>query len=153
MKELTSAAGGVCAVSVLICVLRMISGATRLKSQAEFIMKLILGIAVAAVFTDGISDFELPETFIGSGTDYSIMSQVGEEEVAARAEENISEVLRGQLRAAGIDAEKIRTEVNILQDGSITISKVVISTEDIEAAAAIIRSSLGQETEVVNGNS
>ena len=152
MKELTSAAGGVCAVSALICVLRMISGGTRLKSQAELLMKLILGMAVAAVFTDGISDFELPEAFSGSGTDYSIMSQVCDEEVAARAGENISEVLRGQLCAAGIDAEKIRTEVNILQDGSITISRVVISTEDIEAAAAVIRSSLGQETEVVNGD-
>ena len=153
MEEFTSAVGSVCAVSALICVMRMISGGTRLKSQAELLMKLVLGMAVAAVFTDGISDFELPETFSGSGTDYSIMSQIYDEELAARAGENISEVLSVQLRAAGIDPGKIKTEVNILQDGSITISRVVISTEEYEAAAAVIRSSLGQETEVVNGDS
>ena len=153
MENLVSAAGGVCAVSALICVLRMIAGGTKLKAQAELIMKLVLAASVIAVISEGAVSLEIPDIPSGSGTDYSEAEQVRDAELVRQTGENISEVLRGQLSAAGIETEKIETEVNILEDGSIIISRVIISSADNEAAAEIIRSSLGQETEVVNGDS
>ena len=153
MDNLVSAAGGVCVVSVLICVLRMIAGGTKLKGQAELIMKLVLAASVTAVISDGALNLELPDIPSGTGNDYSAAEQVRDAELIRQTGENISEVLRGQLSAAGIDTEKIETEVNILEDGSIIISRVITSSADNDAAAELIRSSLGQETEVVNGDS
>lgn len=153
MEDLVSAAGGVCAVSALICVMRMIAGGTRLKGQAELIAKLVLAASVISLFSEGTISFEVPDINYGSVQDFSASEQLYDHELIRQTGENISEVLRGQLEAAGIDAEKIETEVNILEDGSIIISRVIISSADNEAAAEIIRSSLGQETEVVNGDS
>lgn len=153
MEDLVSAAGGVCAVTALICVMRMIAGGTRLKGQAELIAKLVLAASVISLFSEGTISFEVPDINYGSVQDFSASEQLYDDELIRQTGENISEVLRGQLEAAGIDAEKIETEVNILADGSIIINRVIISSADNEAAADIIRSSLGQETEVVNGNS
>ena len=61
MEDIVSAAGGVCAVSALICVLRMIAGGTRLKGQAELIMKLVLAASVISLFSDGAVNFEVPD--------------------------------------------------------------------------------------------
>jgi len=116
-------------------------------------MKLVLAASVIAVISEGAVSLEIPDIPSGSGTDYSEAEQVRDAELVRQTGENISEVLRGQLSAAGIETEKIETEVNILEDGSINISRVIISSADNEAAAEIIRSSLGLETEVVNGDS
>ena len=57
-----------------------------------------------------------------------------------------------QIEAAGIKCEKIETEVNISETNSISISSVTIRADNFEAAAKVVRNSLGAETEVYNGN-
>ena len=84
-------------------------------------------------------------------SDISGYAEIYDNELARQTGENISNVLMTQLKAAGIAVEKIRTDVNISTDGSISINKVIVETEEPEAAARLIRNSLGQETEVING--
>ena len=62
---------------------------------------------------------------------------------------NLSEVLIQQMESNGIVCRKADVSVNISEDGSITISKVIVSTDDNEKAAEIIRNCFGPGTEVV----
>ena len=65
---------------------------------------------------------------------------------------NINDILLSQLNSAGISVEDIDTEVNISENSGISINRVIIRTAEFEKAAELIRSSLGQETEVINGD-
>ena len=152
MENFVAAVRAVCYVSVGICIVRSITEGTRLRAQAEFILKLIFAVAVAAPIVSGVFNIELPDLSAFDSTDYSYSAEIYENELRAQLSENISAVLSEQLAAAGIKAEKIKTEVNISEDGSISINRVIISTSDFEASAAVIRGSIGQETEVINGS-
>ena len=152
MDNFVSAVRAVCYVSVGICIVRCITDGTRLRAQAEFIFKLIFAVAVTAPVVSGAFSIELPDLSAFDSTDYSFSAEIYENVLKSQLSDNISDVLREQLSAAGIKTEKIDTEVNISEDGSIIINRVIISTSDFEASAAIIRSSIGQETEVINGS-
>ena len=152
MENFVAAVRAVCYVSVGICIVQSITEGTRLRAQAEFILKLIFAVAVTAPIVSGVFNIELPDLSAFDSTDYSYSSEIYENELCTQLSENISAVLREQLKAAGIKAEKIQTEVNISEDGSISINRVIISTSDFEASARLIRGSIGQETEVINGS-
>lgn len=145
------AAKGICFLAVCICLLQMLTDGTRLKAQAAFVYKLVFAAVLAGTVLKLCSGFELPEITQYEAGDYSSAAEVYRTELERKAGENISDVLYSQLRAAGIDIENITAEVNISEDGSIDISKVIISSSDPLAAAELICRSLGQETEVING--
>jgi biopolymer transport protein ExbD len=152
MENFVAAVRAVCFVSVGICIIQSITDGTRLRGAADIVLKLIFALAVTAPIVSGAFEFELPDLSAFDSTDYSYSTEIYENELCTQVSENISAVLREQLKAAGINAEKIDTEVNISQDGSISINRVIISTSDFEASAKIIRGSIGQETEVINGS-
>ena len=152
MEGFVFAVRAVCFTSAGICFVRCITDGTKLRGQADFVLKLIFAFVVVSPVVNGIFNIELPDLSAFDCTDYSYSSEIYENEMRIQLSENISSVLEDQLNAAGIKTEKIETEVNIMQDGSIDISRVIISTSDFEASAGIIRSSIGQETEVINGS-
>ena len=152
MEGFVAAVRMVCFVSVGICIVQSITDVTRLRAQAEFILKLIFAVTVTAPIVSGVFNIELPDLSAFDGADHSYSTEIYENELCRQMSENISAVLKEQLGAAGHRIEKIDTEVNISQDGSININRVIISTQDFEAAAEIIRGSIGQETEVINGS-
>ena len=152
MEGFVAAVRAVCFVSVGVCIVQSITDGTRLRGAADLVLKQIFALAVTAPIVSGAFEIELPDLSAFDSTDYSYSTEIYENEFRAQISENISAVLREQLKAAGINAEKIDTEVNISQDGSISINRVIISTSDFEASAKIIRGSIGQETEVINGS-
>ena len=140
-----------CCVSAGIYLLRLITDGTRLKDQAAFVLKLVFAVVFATAVIKGYREFRLPEISGYEVSDYSTAAEIYRNEVAKKAAENISDILYSQLKAAGIDIKEIKTEVNISEDGSIDISRVIISSADPAAAEELIRKSLGQGTEVING--
>ena len=140
-----------CLVSAGICLIKEITGGSKLKVQIDMLFKLILAIVLISPFFGDDIEIKLPDISGIENRGSRDYSEIYENSIAERMGENISDVLMSQLRAAGIAIENIRTEVNISKDGSISINKVIVETEDTEAAAVIIRDSLGQETEVING--
>ncbi len=140
-----------CLVSAGICLIKEITGGSKLKVQIDMLFKLILAIVLISPFLGDDIEIKLPDISGIESRGSRDYSEIYENSIAERMGENISDVLMSQLRAAGIAIENIRTEVNISEDGSISINKVIVETEDTEAAAVIIRDSLGQETEVING--
>ena len=119
----------------------------------KLILNLILITAAAAPFFKGGIDFDLSGFGSYSNQDYGISQDIYNEELRRQTSYNVSAVLLQQINAAGISCEKIETEVNISADGSISITKVTIKTDNFKKAAEIVRSSLGSETEVANENS
>ena len=149
MSDITTAVRTICLMAAGIGLLENITSGTKLRTQMEFILKLVLAAAIAAPFVSG--SFDLSDISINSISEAEDYTDVYQQELAAQTSQNISDVLSAQLKAAGIAVGNIRTEVNISQDGSISINKVIVETEEPEAAARLIRNSLGQETEVING--
>lgn len=149
--NLMASVRSVCCVSAGIYLLRLITDGTRLKDQAAFVLKLVFAVVFATAVIKGYREFRLPEISGYEAADYSTAAEIYRNEVAKKAAENISDILYSQLKAAGIDIKEIKTEVNISEDGSIDISRVIISSADPAAAEELIRKSLGQGTEVING--
>ncbi|MBR6670728.1 MAG: hypothetical protein IKL31_08315 [Ruminococcus sp.] len=59
-------------------------------------------------------------------------------------------MLGEEFEASGIKNSKMEFEINISQTNCIDISKVIINTEQYEAAENIIRKNLGEEVEIIN---
>ena len=152
MESFVTAVRAVCFTAVGVCIVRSITDGTRLRGHADMLLKLIFATTLAVSFAEGISDFEMPDlSSIESGTQ-SYSMELYQREVSKQIAENISSVLIEQMHAAGIKTDKIITDVNISEDGSININRVIISTSDFVASARIVRDSIGQETEVINGS-
>lgn len=150
MEGLSAAVKSVCLISAAVCITDMITGGTKLRRQIRFILDLIFIIVIAAPVVKGTFELELPDISqyeLSDSGDDAYRTAMTEATAA-----NISSVLMSQLEAAGISCSKIETNVNISEDNSISISSVTISADNFEAAAEIIRNSLGYDTEVLDGN-
>lgn len=153
MESLKNSVIAVCTVSAAICIMESLVSGTRLKNQMKLILNLVLITAAAAPFFKGGFHIDLSEPGSFSSADYGYSQEIYNEELRRQTSYNISSVLLQQIQAAGISCEKIETEINIPEDGSISITKVTLKTDDFKRAAEIVRSSLGNETEVVNEDS
>lgn len=148
MEDFKNAVMAVCIVSAGVCMIENMVSGTKLKSQMKLLLNLTVITVLIASFTKGSINFELPD-FATNDIEYS--QDLYNDEICRRTAENISSALYGQINAAGIICTEIKTEVNISDDNSIFISKVIISADDFGAAAEIVKNSIGSNTEVVNG--
>ena len=153
MEDITTAVRAVCITAAGICIISHITEGTRLRSQAEFVYRLVFAIVVAGLIFNGRKQIELPDLSSFDSNEFSFSTEAYDNAVAEQTASNISDILSSQLSAAGITVDDIKTEINISEESGISINRIIIRTADFNKAAEIIRSSLGQETEVVNGNS
>ncbi len=151
MEEFKNTIRAVCVISAGICILGYFVSGTKFRGQLKLILNIMLAIVIVSPFLknrDGF-DIDIPE-LTDSISSFDTKEQYNEE-ILRKTGENISEVLMQQVTAAGISCEKIETEVNISDDNSIFITKVTVQAEDFSKASEVIKDSIGQETEVVNG--
>lgn len=153
MEGIKNSVIAVCTVSAAICIVESLVSGTRLRNQMKLILNLVLITAATAPFFKGGLDFDMSGFGSYASPDYDFSREIYNEELRRQTSYNVSAVLLQQINAAGISCEKIETEVNISDDGSISITKVTLKTNNFKRAAEIVRNSLGSETEVVNENS
>lgn len=152
MDKFLTAVKGICIMSAAVFLMENLIGGTRLKNQVRLLLKLVFATALIYPFVKGGIRLELPDVSSYEYQNFSNMTELYNDELKRQSAENISSVLCGQIEAAGIKCEEIKTEVNISEDNIISISKVIITADDFEAAAEIVRNSAGSETEVVDGS-
>lgn len=152
MESMTAAVKSVCIISAAICIIESLTAGTKFRSQVKLLLNLIFIMVIASPLVKGTFELELPDIGEYDVSDYSTAESVYNDEMLRVTGENISSVLRNQLESAGIICYKIETSVNISETNSISISSVTISTDNFEAAAEIIKNSLGSETEVLDAN-
>lgn len=148
MEDFKNAVMAICIVSAGVCMIENMVSGTRLKSQMKFLLNLTVITVLIASFTKGSLNFEMPD-IQSEDTEYS--QELYNNEICRQTGENISSILSEQINNAGIICTEINTEVNISDDNSIFISKVIISADDFEKAEKIIKNNVGSNTEVVNG--
>lgn len=148
MENFKNSVMAVCIVSAGVCMIENMTSGTRFKSQMKLLLNITVITVLLASFTKGGIAFEMPD-FPAYNTEYSF--EAYNTEICRQTAENISSVLYGQITSAGINCTEIQTEVNILEDNSIFISKVTINADDFGTAEKIVRKSVGNNTEVVNG--
>ena len=139
------------AAAAAVCLVESLVSGTRLRKQMKLLLDAVLAIVILVPFAGGNFSLELPETGNLPPPDSDFALEVYNESLSRTAAENVGTVLLEQLGAAGIDCEKLDIDVNISAEGSISISRVTVSSDDFEEAGRIIRNSLGSETEVING--
>lgn len=150
MEEFKRAVMAICIVSAAVSLIGNLVSGSKLRNQMQLLLNLILAVVVITPFIRGASELELPDVSGFDVPDHSYSLELYNENLRRTTSENVSAVLYEQITAAGIKCEKIETEVNISEDGSIFISRVALSADNFKAAAEIVRSSLGAETEVVD---
>lgn len=153
MEEIKTAIKTICILTVSICMTEYLTSWTRLKNQMKYILNGIFILVLIVLIINVVSSAELPS--LGDYTEINSTYDSNElyiSEMKAQTEANITLVLQQQLDAFGIKYEKIETTVNISETNSISISKVTVTAEDFKSAERIIKNSLGEETEVINGN-
>ena len=148
MEDFKNAVMAKCIVSAGVCMIENMVSGTRLKSQMKFLLNLTVITVLIASFTKGSLNFEMPN-IQSEDTEYS--QELYNNEICRQTAKNISSILSEQINNAGIICTEINTEVNISDDNSIFISKVIISADDFEKAEKIIKNNVGSNTEVVNG--
>ncbi len=153
MESIKSTVAAICAVCAARTVIGGILSESKLKSGVIIMLDLFLALTMITPFAQGTIEFELPNLNDFSYTSADIEHDSYAAAVKEQTEENINSVLEQQFQSAGINFTSVETNVNISADYSISISSVTIMAEDYTAAALIVKSSLGMETEVINGNS
>ncbi|MCR5708621.1 MAG: hypothetical protein K6G82_10150 [Ruminococcus sp.] len=148
--DIKAAVLAVCSVTAAKCLIGQTAGSLKMKGQLKLILDILLALVITAPFVSGFSDLSLPEIGAYELSDTEYQQELYDRALAEQTATNVENILIEQLAAAGIDCKKISAEVNILSDGSISISRVTVDTEDIAGAAEVIRCTLGDETEVVN---
>lgn len=152
MEEIGNAVKTVCIVSGAICIIECMVSGTRFRNQIKLILSLIFVIVLISPIIRGNFDTDIIDIESYFNIDYSESEDKYIEELKKQTEANISEVLMEQIRASGIKCEEIKVSVNISEANSISINSITVSADNYEDAAEVIRSSLGAETEVRNGN-
>lgn len=152
MEDFRNAVMAVCIVSAGVCMIESAVSGTKLKNQMKFLLNLTVITVLVASFTKGGISFEMPSLPEYDTADYATSQEVYIDEMRRQTAENVSQILLEQLTAEGINCGKIETEVNISEDNSIFISRVTISADNFDRASEIIKSSIGGDTEVINGN-
>lgn len=146
-----TAAAAICAVSAGGALICGIFGGTVLRRQLRLLLDIILAIVLTAPFAGGGTEAEIPEVCTFDMGEYNYSQELYKEALREQTAENIAELLRQQIEAAGIECGEIEPEVNISEDMSIDIERVVLTAEDYSAAAEIVKDSLGADTEVADG--
>lgn len=153
MDNIKGIVSALCFVSAGIYGIRNIVSDTALSQKVEVILKMIFAVILISPFINGTFSFEMPVLSEYELSDYSFSQDEYESELIRLSSENISQVLSEQIAASGTVCEKVKAEINISEEGSIIISKVIVEADDFEKAADVVKSCLGEATEVVNGYS
>ena len=153
MSAFSSFIGLACFVSLAISFTDMVCPEKKFEKQLKVIFSLIFVISVIMPFLKGDITFDFPEIDIIS-SNVTIETECYNDEIIRQIEHNVEEGLYNELLAKNLHTEEISASVNISDNNSISISKVIFYTENSEMDEEIyseIRKILGEETEIIRG--
>lgn len=145
--------GTACFVSLAISFIDMICPEKKFDKQLKVIFSLVFVITLINPFIKGDIILDFPE-FDTISSDVLQEEWSYNDEVIRQIEMNISEGIKNELEAKEIYTEQISAIVNISDNNSITISKIIFYTEnsgDEEKIKSEIKRILGDETEIIRG--
>ena len=139
-----------CAAAVGISLIDMLYPENRFGKQMRFIFSAVFIIVLATPLVSGELKLDPQSAEIAASSVKTDEKVVGSY-FKASVEKNIALSLTKRLAAAGINTKKISVSINIAEDESISITKVIFIPEnaaDFSEAAALMQNELGECVEI-----
>ena len=124
MTETLQAAGTMCGVLIAAELLSRICPKERMLGFVRALVALALIVSLCAALIS--ADWDWPAELEESGGS-SELEEYMEDQYAAAAREDVETYIKGLLASAGIDAKKIRADIHITEDGSISCTKASLT--------------------------
>lgn len=139
-----------CFLAVGISMLDMLCPEKKFEKQMRLIFSLFFLIGLAAPFLSG-GGFSFEGFNLSEKSDFSSVQNSLKEDYKTAIEKNISSALLEKLKANGINADKISTNVNISDDNSISISEIEVELSDKgleQKAFDVIKNEVGGDVRI-----
>lgn len=153
MSSVCSLVAIACFVSVAVSVADMICPEKKFDKQLKVIFSLLFVIASVSPFIKGTITFEFPDI-----SDISVNKSIDyieyTDELIKEIENNVAQGLKNELSEKNLYIKEIYASVNISDNNSISISKVVFypkNDDDGEKIQNEIKNILGKDTEIIRG--
>lgn len=140
--------------AALICGIMLTAEALARLCPKEKMLAFTKGLVILALLASSVStflhtdwDLNLPQTS-GSETNPQLEAYV-EDQIEAAAQEQWEAYLRGLLAAAGLEAKKIETTIDIGGESSIVLTKAAVCfrfESEAQRGKALLENVLGPET-------
>ena len=124
MTETLQAAGTMCGVLIAAELLSRICPKERMLGFVRALVALALIASLCAALIS--ADWDWPAGLEESGGSGELEEYM-EDQYAAAAREDVEAYIKGLLASAGIDAKKIRADIHITEDGSISCTKASLT--------------------------
>ncbi|MGN0614289.1 MAG: hypothetical protein ACI4JB_10385 [Porcipelethomonas sp.] len=128
-----------CIISIAVTIADCLKPGEKYSRQLKNIFSVIFvsGLIAAAVKT-GI-DFQLPEFDVNTySQEYSDIERTADAALETEVEKRIDEIAENLLKNEKISCEKIVSDININEDGGISINRIDYKGDDFEQARRII---------------
>ena len=136
MSVFSSVIGLACFVSLAISLVDMICPEKKFEKQLKVIFSLLFVISVATPFLKGDIILDFPEIDIVSA-DISVESKRYDDTIIKEIEQNVEKGLQNELLNKNLYTEEISVSVNISDNNSISICKVIFYTENSEMGISL----------------
>ena len=153
MSSVCSLVAIACFVSVAVSVADMICPEKKFDKQLKVIFSLLFVIASVSPFIKGTATFEFPDISdisVNKSIDYMEYT----DELIKEIENNVARGLKDELSEKNLYIKEIYATINISDNNSISISKVVFSPKNDDDGEKIkneIKNILGKDTEIIRG--
>ncbi|RKJ39625.1 hypothetical protein D7X94_11735 [Acutalibacter sp. 1XD8-33] len=152
MEEAVQNAGMVCGALIAAELIGRLCPKSKMLGFVQALMALVLLASAGAALAG--AEWTWPEEPAGDSWQNQELNEYVEGQYAGAAEAETERYLQGLLAAAGLTAKKITATINIMEDGSIVLTKAaaLFSYEsDAQRARALLENALGDRVEVEIG--
>ncbi len=135
-----------CILSVILTIAGHMKSGEKFSRQLNIIFSLVFisGVLASALKTG--FDFNLSDYSIEAyEEEYTVMEENAMGAVENEAELRINNVIENLLRKNDVSFEKISSDININEDGSISINRIDYKGDDFEKAEDLIKNNLDVE--------
>lgn len=149
MGEVMESAGTVCGVLIAAELIGRLCPKNKMLGFVQALVALVLLVSAGAALAG--AEWTWPEEPEGDSWQNQELNEYVEGQYAGAAQAQAEQYLRGLLGAAGLAPKKITVSINIMEDGSIVLTKAgaqFVYESEARRARALLENALGDGTEI-----
>lgn len=128
----------VCVVSIIFCIVSNMIDTSKFEKELRLIFFSIL-ITTVLKSVANIDTSNLQWDYLGESLQYTDQSEVYKQVATTQVETSIQQLLQDN----GLHCENISLDINITEDSSISINKVLLNVDDFQKACYLLRQNFG----------
>lgn len=128
----------VCIISIIFCIVSNMVDTSKFEKELRLIFFSILITTVLKSIAN-IDTSNLQWNYLGESLQYTDQSEVYKQVATTQVETSIKQLLQDN----GLHCENISLDINITEDSSISINKVLLNVDDFQKACNLLRQNFG----------